>query len=70
MDKKSSNKTISDYPRSEKNIDRVNVDINANQENLRNEDRLEADLEDKRPAGDAGPEDEINENEPTEFPPY
>ncbi|HEY9362202.1 MAG TPA: hypothetical protein VIQ00_02990 [Chitinophagaceae bacterium] len=70
MDKKSSHKTISDYPRSEKNIDMAKADRNANEESLRNEKRLAADLEDKRPAGDTGPEDDLNENEPTEFPPY
>lgn len=33
-------------------------------------ERMKADLEDKQPAGDAGPEDVIDEKEKKENPPY
>lgn len=68
MDKNQENKTISDYP---KDTDlEVNKNDTTNEKALQQEKRLAADLDDKQPAGDTGPEDGIKEGKPEEIPPY
>jgi hypothetical protein len=66
MEKKDSPKTESDYSplNSEDGLDQTKS------KEQQQENRLSADLDDKRPAGDAGPEDTPKTKADREYPPY